>query len=234
MQKLTNRQKQLKSEYMKIYRRLDKFGQAPMQPLTNPWQRDVERLKQRYQTVHEYEKIYRRFERSVKSFNEIYKQNIGMPQPHTRIDSRTLQTLQQKYEEFKQFRRRFVRKIPREDETVYKNLIKLLSDVISMHNSPNRFTGTLSSNDERIIRNAYRLRDIITAIFPKRKIRRNKSLRRIKIYWAELVEAVEAYVYGSDQKVQEESLNVIIYIITGDNELYTDMTGMAEEDEYFE
>lgn len=234
MQKLTARQKQLKREYMKTYRRLDRFSQAPIQPLSKPSKRDVERLKQRYQTVHEYEKIYRRFERSVRSFNETYRQNVRMPQPHTRIDTRTLQTLQEKYEEFKQFRRRFVRNIPREDETIFKNLMSYIDDIIAVHNIPNQFTGQLSYNDERIVENALRIRFIIDQIFPKKKIRRNVALRRVKMYWEQITEAVKVYIYFSDQVLVQEAFTVIVAIITGDNTIYTQMIGSAEEDDVYE
>lgn len=231
---MQSKQIQLRREYNKLYNRLEKYGQSPKQRLTTPWTRDIQRLQQRWLTVRTYAKVYNRFLKSVSGFNEKYEQNIKAPTPHTRITTQTLSTLITQYEAWKRFRRNFVRKIPREDIKILTEVLDRVEMIRSLRQAA--AMGNKSGYDQAVANNCVSITQKILSYFPKdNKLKRNASLRRIKSLWGEFNDSIDKYIYAyKDPEKQAEALNKIIYILTGNGALATDIEASSLEDMVYE
>lgn len=202
--------------YERLIKKLDLYGQAPLHRIERPQTRDVKRLQTRLETIHQYDIIYRRYERSIRGFNEKYLQDIKLPQPHTRITTQTLSILNKKYEDWKRYRHNFVRRIANEPENIIRQLKGFIKDSIDFI-SPNPYTGQYTANEERIIGNAGRLADqILEEWIPKDPVERAATLRRIKRNWRFVTEQMMIVIYDSDQRRRAQAYAMLYALITGD------------------
>lgn len=214
--KISKAQRKNIREYNKLYRKLELYGQSPTTPLLKPQRKDVTRLRQRLQTVHEYEKIYNRYIKSVSGFNEKYLQEIKLPQPHTRITTQTLETLTEKYEEWKKYRRNFVRRIANEPDNIIRQLKGFIKQSIDFI-VPNPYSGQYTANEERIIGNAGRLADqILEEWIPTDPKEKAATLRRIKRNWRFVTDQMLIIIYDSDQRRRAQAYAMLYALITGD------------------
>lgn len=215
--------------YERLFNKLTLYGQQPLRPVQKPQSRDIKRLQSRLETIHHYEVIYRRFERSVGGFNEKYMQNVKMPLPHDVINKKTLATLTRGYETWKKWRRSFVRHLPREDEVVLDNFYKLLDEV------PGSDRFNKPSEKKRAEVRATSLFNLMTIWLPKKGTTERKLfIRHLRDIWDELKVMIDKYLYDSmtpDQRF--EVWNMIVFLVTGDGTKATDIQDRPIEDKTY-
>lgn len=215
--------------YERLFNKLTLYGQQPLRPVQKPQSRDVKRLQSRLETIHHYEVIYRRYERSVRGFNEKYLQNVKMPLPHDDINKRSLAALTRGYEAWKKWRRNFVRHIPKEDEEVLKNFYALLDEV----SGSSRFDKP--SEEKRGEVRATSLFNLMNETLPaKGTPERKRFIRHLRDIWDELKVMIDKYLYDSmtpDQRL--EVWNIIVFLITGDGTKATDIEDRPIEDKTY-
>lgn len=210
--------KQAQRQYNKLYNKLELYSEAPLTPIKNPKTKDIKRLQYRWETVNEYQKIYNRYKKSIIGFNEKYLQNISIPKPHDTKNKRTLKTLQRRYEEWKRYRRNFVRRVANEPENIERNLRNYFNYVRSSF-TPNSVTGEYSINDQRMMTHANVLDDIVDEILGDDPDERRVRLRRIKSEWNHVEELMDIIIYNSEnaQAIDiEEAWAELYFIITKD------------------
>ncbi len=215
--------------YERLYTKLDLYAQSPMRHIEKPQSRDVKRLETRLETIHRYDIIYRRYERSVRGFNEKYLQDVRMPSPHDKIDRRSLAALERGYEAWKKWRRNFVRKIPKEDETVLNNFYKLLDEVTGS----SRFDKP--SEEKRGEVRATSLFNLMNEAVPEKgSTERKRFIRHLRDIWDELKVQIDKYLYDSMTPEQRlEVWNMIVFLVTGDGMKATDIQDGAIEDKTY-
>ena len=235
LNKVQARQAQLKRDYMKLYNKLDKYAQAPMQPLANPWQRDINRLQARWDTVKSYVRIYRNYERAVNAFNAEYLQNVQIRPPHTAINTRTLEYLKQEYAQFKRQRKAFIAKIQNEADLIEQHVKELLQEAWD-YSKPTHHTasGEQSLHQQIVQTHANRFNNFYESVIPKEGIARYNALMGVKAQWEEFVNAFNAFMYSSEQEQIQEAWAVIVAILTGDGMRETEIYDFTEEDMYYE
>lgn len=217
--------------YEKLYTKLDLYGQVPLHHVEKPQARDVKRLESRLETVHRYDVIYRRFERSVRGFNEKYMQDVKIPSPHDIINKRSVATLERGYEAWKKWRRNFVRKIPKEDETVIKNFFDLLDEV----STSQRFDKPSEKRRAEVrATSLYNLMNEVLLEMKKGSQERKRFIRHLRNIWDELKVMIDKYIYDSmtpDQRT--EIWNIIVFLVTGDGMKETEIRDNAIEDKTY-
>ena len=217
--------------YERLYTKLDLYAQAPLRHIEKPQSRDVKRLESRLETVHKYDVIYRRYERSVKGFNEKYFQDVRMPSPHDKINKKTLAALERGYEAWKKWRRNFVRKIPKEDETVLDNFFDLLDEV----STSQRFDKPSEQRRAEIRAiSLYNLMNEVLLELKKGSQERKRFIRHLRNIWDELKVQIDKYLYDSmtpDQR--SEVWNIIVFLVTGDGMKETEIRDNAIEDKTY-
>lgn len=220
-QNIINRRFQKLTDYIESYGQ--SIGKRFYNNSVIPTRSDIRRLQRKAATIHEYEKIFRRYERSVRGFNEKYGQAEEVPIPHNTIDQRTLGFLKEKYEEWKRWRRNWVRRkrrreIPWEDDTAFEAMIQIAKRAIESYRTDvNTYTGQLSANAERIISNAY---DFIQRIEGVRSTahgsqERIDMYRQISLEWEEIEQNELTFIYSSGNLDRMEAWNEILRIMTG-------------------
>lgn len=222
VQKATKKQNTRKREkakqtrdYMRLYNKLELYSQSPLQPTKKINKTEIERLSRRWETVNEYQKILRRYQKSVSGFNEKYLQNVNMPESSDRITQASLKALQKRYDKWKKYRRNFVRRIANEPENIVRQIEKFLNQHMDFI-APDKFTGDYSNNDYRIVENLEIIRDIITSWIPEEEPARTQSLKRIKRQWKEVTEYMNIIIYESKKERRAQALAMLHSIITGD------------------
>lgn len=237
--KVQRRQKELSRDYMKLYKKLDMYGQAPDAPLSHPWQRDIVRLQNRWETVKSYARVYRNYERAVREFNVTYYQQFDMPTPHTRIDTRTLETLRAQYEAFKKERAKIKRKVNqqnREEDLILQHLRDILQTAYD-YSQPSHHTasGEQTARQQIVGMRARHFENFWAQhIPPKNTAERYEFIKRVKNNWESFVEALEKFIYSSDEEVVRECWALITAILTGDGATVTDIEYIAEEEFLYE
>lgn len=239
LNKVQARQKELSRDYMKLYKKLDMYGQAPTAPLSHPWQRDIVRLQNRWETVKSYARTFRNYERAVREFNATYYQHFDLPTPHTRIDTRTLKTLKAQYEAFKRERAKIKRKVDqqnREEDLILKHLKDILQTAYD-YSQPTHHTagGEQTANQQIAGLHAGRFENFWGQhIPPKGTAERYEFIKRVKNNWESFVSALEKFIYSSDEEIVRECWALITAILTGDGATVTDIEYTAEEDFLYE
>lgn len=237
--KVQKRQKELSRDYMKLYEKLDMYGQAPIAPLSHPWQRDIVRLEKRWETVKSYARVYRNYERAVREFNATYYQQFDIPTPHTRIDTRTLETLRAHYEAFKKERAKIKRKVNqqnKEEDLILQHLRDILQTAYD-YSQPSHYTagGEQTTRQQIVGMRAHHFENFWAQhIPPKNTAERYEFIKRVKNNWESFVEALEKFIYSSDEEVVRECWALITAILTGDGAAVTDIEYIAEEEFLYE
>lgn len=233
--KIQQKQAQLHRDYMKLYNKLDMYGQAPVNPLTHPWQRDINRLQARWETVKSYARIYRNFEKAVQEFNQQYLQNVQIRPPHTAINTRTLEYLKKEYAQFKKQRGAFIRKIQNEADLIEKHIKELLKEAYE-YSKPTHHTasGEQTVHQQITSMHARRFENFYNSVIPKEAGAKYNALVNVKNQWENFVSAFNKFIYDSDEEVVQQAWAVLVAILTGDGMRETDIIGDPLEDMVYE
>lgn len=231
MNKVKAKQQRLKREYMKYYRKLGLYAQEPLQPLVHPWQRDIERLKNRWEYVKQYVRVYTNYKRAVDQFNSEYLQNIKIRDPHLKMIPQTIETIKREYDQFKKLKRRFINKIQNESDLIYNNLKKQLRRAYD-YSAPTHFTsaGEMTPHQITTAGRANKFQSFMNEIIPEYGIERYNALKNIKKNWDLLQSALDVFFYDSDGERVAEAWAQIVTILTGDGLRETDLYYSPEED----
>ena len=220
MGKRTQRQKELKRDYMRLYRKLDKYGQAPKEPLLHPWQRDIRRLEARWQTVSTYASIYNRFKKSVEAYNTKYYQHYVLPEAHTAINTQTLLTMSNMYSDFKKVKKSFTEKLRRrnkEAEIILKNLLALVAPA-------QQYSERVSAREALITLRIKKYHDKIIELSQRGIMADAEWVRKIRTVWDSLVEAVNHFIYDSGNvQTSNEAWAKVVFLLTGDGARETEI-----------
>ena len=235
LNKVQARQAELKRDYMKLYNKLDMYAQAPLQPLANPWQRDINRLQARWETVKSYVRIYQNYQKAVNAFNAEYLQSVQMRPPHTAINTRTLDILKQDYAQFKRQRKAFIAKIQNEADLIDQNIKEMLQEAWD-YSKPTHHTasGEQSLHQQIVQIHAIHFNNFYESVIPKEGLARYNALMNVKAQWEEFVKNFDKFIYNSDQQQVQEAWAVLVTILTGDGMRETEIYEFTEEDLYYE
>lgn len=220
MGKRAERQKELKRDYMRLYRKLDKYGQAPKEPLLHPWQRDIRRLEARWQTVSTYASIYNRFKKSVEAFNSKYYQKYVLPEAHTAINTQTLLTMANMYKDFQREKKSFTQKLRhrnKEAEIILKNLLALVAPA-------KQYSERVSARETVITLRIKKYHDKIIELSQRGIMVDVDWIRKIRAVWDDLVEAINHFIYDSgNTQTSNEAWAKVVFLLTDDGARETEI-----------
>ena len=232
---LLKKQAELKRGYMKYYKKLEKYGQAPAEPLEHPWARDIRRLEKRWGTVKKYASVYNRYRASVAKFNAEYMQNVSVPEPHTRIIPATLETLEAEYKSYQKMRRSFVRRVQSAEKLLRNNLNDMLEGAFA-YATPTHYAsaGEQTPHQQEVMDRTQKFTHFLQDITPKDPMKRAAMYERIIGAWDELKASADVFIYDSNQQRVGEAWAKIVYYMTGDGIRDTQIYDAPESDLYYE
>ena len=217
MKLLQKRIAKREKEFYRVYNSLKELGQTPKSIPLIKTSKDVKRLQEKLSTVKEYNKIRRRFEKSVEGFNEKYFEDVKIKPEHATKDKRTLNILKENYEKWKKERQRYVRTLPKEIKEVAKNIEEMYRDIdedirVKAYNDQQRI-----DLENRRYTTSGDVREKLTFIKMAEKLLRSKSVLKD---WKLFVYSINRYIFYSGQDavaVRAEARSTYLTILDGNS-----------------
>ena len=207
-------QKQRNRYYQSLSNKIELYGQS-ISSKERPTSKDVRRAEEHLSTIKEYEKIFRRYQRSVNRFNTTYLQDIELPIADDTIDKRKLNKLIKEYEEWKRWRRNWVRHLGDE----YLKLMKTLIDYVKYCINGIKSDTIKNPKDIRIKEHLQRATTLLNALKFWKNHRKDglEKAKRIKANWEELMKSIQIWIFNdSDGDARREAWLLVESTITGE------------------
>lgn len=202
-------QKQKNRLFKSLKSKIELYGQQ-VSPKDKVTSRDIKRAEKKLSTLKEYDKMLRRYQKSVEGFNEKYLQNKLEPEPHNRIDQRSLKSLEKQYANWQSERGKWVGGLADEFTFMMNEYINITRDAIASLR-PN--INEAESYYHEYLRAQALLEDLIN--MKKHKKDYLKKAQSMNMYKEYLEQQINIFIYyESDQKAREEAWGNIVELMT--------------------